>query len=502
MAVHQDDPFGNSLSTGITGLDEILGGGLARDKLYLVEGAPGSGKTTMALQFLIEGVRQGEPALYITLSETAAELRMVGLVHGWSMEGVHIHEVLPSEKILDPQEQYTIFDPSEIELGTTTQNILSAVEHVRPARVVLDSLSELQLLAANPFRYRRQVLAFKQFFSSRSCTTLLLDDRTSSSPDSDLQTRSVAHAVISLSRVPTDYGGIHRQVEVLKYRGREFREGVHDYKIRKGGLVVYPRLVAFDTRMADKTGQLSTSLKELDTLLGGGIERGSSTLVAGPPGAGKSSLAAQLISSGVRQKLRAALFLFEESANSFLNRTDGLGIDLRTPLSTGQLSLEQIDPAQLTTGEFIHLVRDQAHKDAKIIVIDSLNGLLHAMPNERLLTTYLHELLTYLSQQGVVTILVGIQQEILGPDMSTETDASYLADNVILLRYFETAGEVRQAISVFKKRGGAHERTLRQLFITSTGIHIGPVLRQFRGVLTGVPIIVENPVIEENRSNG
>jgi circadian clock protein KaiC len=502
MAVQHNNSSNNSLSTGIPGLDEILCGGLTCDKIYLVEGMPGSGKTTMAMQFLIEGGRQGESVLYITLSETAEELRMVGTTHGWSMDGVHIHEVLPSEKILDPKEQYTIFDPSEIELGTTTQNILSAVEQVRPTRVVLDSLSELQLLATNPFRYRRQVLAFKQFFSSRSCTTLLLDDRTSASPDSDLQTRSVAHAVIALSRVPTDYGGIHRQVEVLKYRGREFREGVHDYKIHKGGMVVYPRLVAFDTRVAEKAELFSTSLEELDKLLGGGIEKGSSTLVAGPPGAGKSSLASQLIASAIRQKQRAALFLFEESENSFLNRSDGLGIDLRSPLSTGQLSLEQIDPAQLTTGEFIHLVRAQAHQDAKIIVIDSLNGLLHAMPNERLLTTYLHELLTFLSQRGIVTVLVGIQQEILGPDMSTATDASYLADNVILLRYFETAGEVQQAISVFKKRGGAHERTLRQLYISSTGIHIGPVLRQFRGVLTGVPTIIKNSQIDENHSNG
>lgn len=473
------------LGSGIPALDEILKGGFTKDRLYLIEGSPGSGKTTLALQFLVEGAKRGEPSLYITLSETAVELRAVASAHGWDLSGVHIHEVLPSESILNPNEHYSIFHPSDVEMGSTTKGILDALEKVKPSRLVLDSLSELQLLSANPLIYRRQVLAFKQFITNRSCTTLFLDDRTAS--DGDLQVRSIAHGVISLKRMATDYGGIRRRLEVIKYRGIAFREGLHDYKIEYGGIVVFPRLIAADSRELLSQVQFASGLPELDSLLGGGIEEGSSTLISGPPGTGKSTLAAQFVSAALKKNERAAMFLFEESISNLLNRSDSLGIELRSHTDANQLSLHQVDPAQLTPGEFMHTVCNEADKGAKIIVIDSLNGFLQAMPSEKLLSTHMHELLTYLGQRGVITFLIGVQQGMLGGNMSSTVDASYLADNVILLRYFEAAGEVRQAISIFKKRGSAHERTIRQMSITSNGIHIGPVLRQFQGILTGVP---------------
>jgi circadian clock protein KaiC len=479
------------LSSGITGLDDILRGGFTSDRLYLLEGSPGSGKTTLALQFLLEGAKRGEVVLYVTLSETAVELRAVADAHGWSLDRIHIHEVLPSESILDPAEQYSIFHPSDVEMGATTKGVLSIVEELRPTRVVLDSLSELQLLASNPLVYRRQVLAFKQFFASRSCTTLFLDDRTAD--QGDLQVRSIAHGVISLERMATDYGGIRRRLEIIKYRGIAFREGLHDYKIQHGGLIVYPRLVAAETREVVTRHQFSSGLPELDTLLGGGLEEGSSTLIAGPPGTGKSTLAAQFVASCLKQGQNAAMFVFEESATNLLHRADALDIDLRSHLETGRLSLRQVDPAQLTPGEFVHVVCKAAEDGVKVVVIDSLNGFMQAMPNEKMLVSHMHELLTYLGQRGIVTLLIGVQQGMLGGNMSTNVDASYLADNVILLRYFEASGEVQQAISIFKKRGSEHERTIRRLSITKDGINIGPALRQFRGILTGVPQFVENP---------
>lgn len=480
----QNSSTGAFLSSGIKPLDEILRGGFTRDRLYLIEGSPGSGKTTLALQFLVEGALRGESSLYITLSETAVELRAVADAHGWPLDGIHIHEVLPSESILNPNEQYSIFHPSDVEMGSTTKGILDVVDSIKPTRLVLDSLSELQLLASNPLIYRRQVLAFKQFITSRACTTLFLDDRTAS--DSDMQVRSIAHGVISLQRSTTDYGGVRRRLEVIKYRGIAFREGLHDYKIEYGGLVVFPRLIAAESRDLAPALQFVSGLPELDSLLGGGIEIGTSTLISGPPGTGKSTLAAQFVSSCLRQNHNAAMFLFEESASNLLNRSENLGMDLRSHLDSGQLALHQIDPAQLTPGEFIHTVCRAADTGAKVVVIDSLNGFLQAMPSEKLLSTHMHELLTYLGQRGVITFLVGVQQGMLG-NMTSTVDASYLADNVILLRYFEASGEVRQAISIFKKRGSQHERTIRQISITGKGIEIGPVLRQFQGILTGVP---------------
>ncbi len=479
----------DAISTGIWGLDDILAGGLLAGRLYLVEGEPGSGKTTMALQFLNEGASRGESVLYITLAESELELRSVATSHGWTMEGIHIHEVIGNESLLNADQQYTMFHPSEIEMGVTIQNILNVVKERKPTRVVLDSLSEVQLLAESPLRYRRQVLALKQFFATQSCTALFLDDRTAN--NGDLQVRSIAHGVVMFEQETKDYGAERRRVRIVKYRGIAFRGGFHDYKIVRGGLIVYPRLVAAETRVLQDRRQNKSGLPELDTLLGGGLEEGTSTLISGPPGTGKSSLAAQFVSAALKRGESAAMFLFEESANNLLNRCEALKMGLRRSMDEGKLQIQQIDPAELSPGEFAHAVCEAAEKGARVIVIDSLNSYLNAMPDERFLTTHLHELLTFLGQKGVVTILVGVQQGMLSSGMTTAVDASYLADNVVMLRHFENRGEVKQAIAIFKKRVGPHERTLRSFSLSSEGIKVGNVLREFHGILTGVPTVMD-----------
>ncbi len=487
MATEQNALSTAFISTGIAGLDNILGGGLTKERLYLLEGDPGAGKTTIALQFLVEGAKRGEPVLYITLAENNVELRAVAESHGLSMDGVTVHEVIPEENVLDPDEQYTVFHPSEVELSETNKLILSQMEKLNPTRVVLDSLSELQLLAGNALRYRRHVLALKQYFAKRSCTALLLDDKTAIGGDQ--QVRSIAHGVISLQHIDSEYGAERRLVRVLKYRGIAFRRGPHDYSIVSGGIVVYPRIVAAESRKLSRRAQIKSGLAALDALLGGGIEEGSSTLISGPPGTGKSSLAMQFVQEVTSRGSSASIFLFEESFNTLLNRAEGIGMDLRTPYESGLLTVHQIDPAEMSPGEFTHAVCTAADGGAKIVVIDSLNGYLNAMPEARFLTTHLREVLTYLGQRGVVTFLIGVQQGMVGT-MTTGIDVSYMADNVLILRYFEARGAVAKAISVFKKRGSQHEATLRQFHIKSNGIEVGPVLDNFQGVLTGVPTLV------------
>ncbi len=486
--MEQNSDTGRFLPSGVPGLDTILSGGFTRDRLYLVEGEPGTGKTTLALQFLTEGVRMGESVLYITLAETSVELAAVAGSHGWDLSGIHVEEIITDQNALDPDLQYSIFHPSEIELGTTTQRILAAVEKYQPTRAVLDSLSELQLLAESPLRYRRQVLALKQYLVSKNCTTIFLDDRTAL--NTDLQVRSVAHGVITLSLTDQAYGNERRHLRIVKYRGIAFRGGAHDYRIVQGGLRVYPRLVASETRVRQPRVQLSTGLPELDTMLGGGLEEGTSTLVAGPPGSGKSTVAAQCVSAACKRGERCAMFLFEESRNNMLNRCDNMSLGLSQAISDGLLTVQQVDPAELTPGQFTQAVVEAAEHDARVIVIDSLNGYMNAVPDERFMGTYLHELLTYLGQRGVVTIVVGIQAGLIGGNMTSSADASYIADNVLMLRYFENAGEVQQAISVFKKRGSSHERTLRRFCIDKQGPIVGPVLSGFHGILTGVPTLV------------
>jgi circadian clock protein KaiC len=468
-------------------LDDVLMGGFARRRVYLIEGVPGSGKTTLALQFLIDGVRQGEPVLYVTLSESEEEIQATAKSHGWTLDGVTIREVVASERTLTSDEQYTMFHPSEVELSETTKAILDDVDRVKPRRVAFDSLSELRLLAGTPLRYRRQILALKQFFASRDATVLLLDDLTAT--DRDLQVQSISHGVLSLEQTSHDYGTVRRRMRVIKYRGHDFRGGYHDYLIQRGGLHVFPRLVAAEHRGEVAQGKASSDLPELDALLGGGLEQGTSTLIVGAAGTGKSTVAAQFAYAAARRGQHAALFIFDESPKTLLTRTAGLGIDLETYVENGLIRIQAVDPAELSPGEFIHAIRTAVeHDKASLVVIDSLNGYLNAMPGERFLVIQLHELLMYLGHRGVATLLIGAHQGLIGSAMNTPVDASYLADAVILLRYFESRGEVRQAISVVKKRGSQHERTIREFSMRNGNLEIGEPLRQFHGVLTGTPM--------------
>lgn len=474
-------------STGITGLDDVLAGGLTRNRLYLVEGVPGSGKTTLALQFLMAGAARGEPVLYITLSETEEELRDVAASHGWSLEGVTIQQLVPDEAILGADEQSTMFHPSEVELAETTARILAEVERLGATSMVLDSLSELRLLAGHPLRYRRQILALKQYFAARKCTVLLLDDLTAT--DHDLQVQSISHAVVTLEQLSPQFGAERRRLRVVKYRGVKYRGGFHDYAIRRGGLEVYPRLVAAEHRKPQTHRKLESGLEKLDVLLGGGLEEGASTLIVGAPGTGKSTLAAQFVAAAAARGERAAIFTFDESPHTLLNRTAALGIKLEEAVSSGDVTIRQVDPAELTPGELMHAIRKAVETTGvSLIVIDSLNGYLNAMPGERFLVVQLHELLAYLGQNSVASILIGAQTGLIGSHMSSPVDASYLADAVILLRYFELRGELRQAISVLKNRAGHHERTIRELSFREGHLAVGEVLRQFRGILTGVPV--------------
>ena len=473
--------------TGIVGLDDILNGGLARGRLYLVEGVPGSGKTTLAMQFLMDGARRGEKVLYITLSETREELETVAASHRWDLSGISIRELLPQENALESDEQYTMYHPSEVELAATTKSILEDVQKLKPTRVVFDSLSELRLVAGNPLRYRRQILALKQYFAGRGCTVILLDDMTAT--DHDLHVQSIAHGVILLQHLSPEYGAERRRLRVIKYRGSEFRGGYHDYLIKKGGLVVFPRLIAAEHRQTRSDHKLASMVPELDDLLGGGIEEGTSTLVVGGAGTGKSTISAQFCVAAAARGQKSIIFMFDESPNTLFTRCCGLGIDIEGQVAAGLIKLVQVDPAELSPGELAFQIREAVEvDDVKIVAIDSLNGYLNAMPEERFLTIQLHELLMYLSEKSVASLLIGAHHGIIGSQMQAPVDASYLADAVILLRYFEAKGEVRQAISVVKKRGGVHERTIREFGMSNGKIRVGDPLRHFRGVLTGVPV--------------
>lgn len=473
-------------STGIAGLDDVLLGGLPRNHLFLVEGHPGTGKTTMALQFLLAGGRAGEKSLYVTLSESKQEILEVGASHGWQLESIPIFEMTPGDEELSPEEQYTVFHPSDVELNETTKLVLQQVDETNPTRVVFDSLSELRLLARDPLRYRRQILALKRYFAGRKCTVLLLDDLTAD--PSDLQLESIAHGVITMQRLEREYGINRRRLEVRKMRGARFREGYHDFSIEQGGIVVHPRLIAAEHRPLFKQAPVSSGLQELDVLLGGGLDSGTSTLLVGPAGSGKSTIAARYALSAAERGDLACCFCFDESVATLVKRANGLGMDLDKHMASGKLMVQQIDPAELAPGAFVarlrELVEDQG---AKVVVIDSLNGLLNAMPDERFLVIQLHELLTFLGQQGVCTIMTLAQQGVIGSQMAGPLDLSYIADSVVLFRYFESAGQVKQAISVMKKRSGPHERTIRELFFDQRGVHVGPTLENFEGVLTGVP---------------
>ena len=474
------------VTTGIEGLDDVLGGGFTANRLYLIEGMPGAGKTTLAFQFLIEGVRRGEPVLYVSLSESKDEVNAMARSHGWSLDGITVRELLPDEHTLEPEEQYTVFHPSEIELFETTKSILVDVERLKPARIVFDSLSEMRLLAGNALRYRRQILALKHFFAGRRCTVLMLDDMTTS--DRDLQVQSISHGALLLEQRIPAFGATRRRISVTKFRGSDFRGGYHDYAIRRGGLEVYPRLVAAEHRRESSRTRLTSGISQLDALLGGGVERGTSTLIQGAAGTGKSTLAALFSIEVAKAGGHASLFIFDESSNTLFSRMKGLGYDLAGYVQSGHVAVRQVDPAELLPGEFAHAIRRSvSEQGARLVIIDSLNGYLNSMPDEKFLVVQMHELLTYLGQMGVATLLLAAHQGMVGSAMVAPVDVSYLADTVVLLRYFEAEGEVRQAMSVVKMRGGEHERSIREFSMKGGRIMVGEPLRNYRGVLTGVP---------------
>jgi circadian clock protein KaiC len=474
------------ISTGARGLDAILGGGLDPERMYLYEGRPGTGKTTLAMQFLLEGVRRGERTLYISLSETERELQLVAKRHGWSLVGVTVFELTPEETILDPSQELTVLHPAEMELSETIRLIFDRVIDLDPARIVVDSLSELRLLAQSPLRYRRQILALKHFFAGRNSTVILLDDLTSN--QNDVQLHSIVHGVVVLEQQAIDYGAARRRLRVVKMRGIDFKGGFHDFTIGRGGLEIYPRLVAAEHHREFATEAALSSNAALDTLLGGGLERGTNALLVGAAGVGKSSLALTYAIAAAGRGEHTAIFAFDEGRGTMEARARTLGLPLAEATKAGLIGVKQIDPAELAPGEFAHLVRHAVEEDgARMVIIDSLNGYLSAMPDERFLILQMHELLSYLSQLGVLTILVLAQHGLVGTQ-DTPVDLSYLSDAVIMLRYFEYDGTVRRAISVVKKRSGAHEHTIREFRLSHEGIVVGPPLKEFSGILTGAPI--------------
>jgi circadian clock protein KaiC len=485
------------MSTGIPGLDNILGGGLTPQRVYLVEGTPGTGKTTVGLQYLLDGVRLGERGLYITLSETKDELEAVAASHGWSTAGFAIVE-LASDTELDANSQQSIFHSSEVELGETARNVMARVDELKPARVVFDSLSELRLLAQNPLRYRRQILALKQFFSTRACTVLLLDDR--SATTSDQQLHSIAHGVIRLEQLPQDFGKERRRVSIIKMRGIKFRGGFHDYILDTGGIVMFPRLVASDHGSRFTPVIQSTGMPGVDLMMGGGLAAGTSTLVVGPSGIGKTTLAARCLLAALERGDQASLYLFDEGLGTFYARTSALGMDLHGYVGSGQLKIMHVDPAELAPGEFAHMLRgDVEEMGARFIAIDSLNAYLQAMPGEQYLILQMHELLTYLNGQGVTTMLILGQHGLIG-EIRADVDLSYLSDATLLLRFFESNGRLHRAITAIKSRISDHALTIHELRISAAGIEVGAALEGFEGVLSGLPTYRGNtPMLRDGR---
>lgn len=486
-------------STGISGLDEILNGGLPSDHLYLIDGSPGTGKTTLALQFLMEGVKKGEQGLYVTLSESREELEQVAESHGWTLAGIEIFELAGLHaKAMD--EEYTIFHPAEVELQQTIEAVLARVGELNPLRVAFDSLSEMRLLARDPLRFRRQILSLKQFFIGRKGTVLLLDDKTS--PEGDLQLHSLAHGVIVLEHVALEYGAERRRLQVTKVRGSRFRGGYHDFRLQEGGLAVFPRILHDEPRVDVTTATMSSGQERLDSLLGGGLTCGTSMLITGAAGTGKSVLCTQYAHAAVKRGERALFYLFDERLSTFRLRTKALDLDVEDAMKSGALHLQQIEPTSLSPGEFASQVVDAVEREKiSLVVIDSINGYMQSMPEERLLPIQVHELLSFLSNNGVTCIMTLVQHGIFGNPVDEAAEVSYLADTVILMRYFEVNGSVRQAISVVKRRSGDHERTIRECKVGKGGLSVGDPLKDFQGVLTGVPTYTGNaiPLMSERR---
>jgi circadian clock protein KaiC len=481
--------------TGIVGLDDVLGGGLSRGHLFLLEGEPGAGKTTIALQFLLAGAFAGEKCLYVTLSETEGELRAGAGSHHWTLgDNITICELLPPESLLEGGKHQTLLYSSDLELGETTTELLDAVRRIEPTLIVIDSLSEIRLLAQSSLRYRRQILTLKHFLARLKTTVLMLDDLTSDA--SDKTVHSIAHGVFQVQQLAPEYGSERRRIRVLKYRGQSYRGGFHDMIIATGGVKVFPRLVAAEHRTHFARTPFPSGIEQFDQLLGGGVDAGSGTLILGPAGTGKSLMAITFAMAAVRRGEKAALFIFDEELGLLFDRMRGLNLDIEAARDRGELRIEQIDAAELSPGEFSHRVRKMVDEDRiKTVVIDSLNGYQAAMPAENSLILHMHELLQYLNRQGAATFLTMAQHGLVG-DMKAPVDVTYLADTVILLRYFEALGEVRRAVSCIKKRTGNHESTIREYRIGRHGLTVGQPLSAFQGVLRGVPTATQ----ELNRS--
>jgi circadian clock protein KaiC len=491
---------GGPVSSGSAALDYILNGGYASNRVHLVEGEPGSGKTTLGIQFLLEGKAKGERCLYITLSESRDELLHVAETHGWDLSGIEIFELIPPELSLDSEREQSIVYASDLELGETVRLVMEEVERVAPARVVFDSLSEIRLLAQGKLRFRRQVLALKHYFAKHHCTVICLDDLTQN--EDDLSLHSLAHGVLRLEQQAVGYGAERRRLRVWKMRGRAFRGGFHDFQIRKGGLKICPRLVAAahpDHGML--TGIAASGIETLDKLVGGGLSYGTSTLIIGPSGSGKSTLALQYLYALLDRGERALVISFDETTRIFFARAAGMNLDLRRFEQSGLLTFRQVDPAELSPGELTSVIRQEVEDGAKAVVLDSLSGYQHAMPEEQHMLLQMHEILTYLNQQGVLSFLILAQAGMIG-SMQSPVDLTYLSDNVLMLRFFEVDGEIRRALSVIKKRTGAHESTIRELRIDGQGLRVGPQLAGFRGVLSGVPVFEGKSHLLEERDGG
>ncbi|MEO5773499.1 MAG: ATPase domain-containing protein [Sphingomicrobium sp.] len=501
MAVSEElTDDGGPVSSGSPALDYILNGGYAANRVHLLEGAPGCGKTTLGLQFLLEGAKKNEPCLYITLSESRDELLHVAGTHGWDLSGIEIFELVPPELSLDTEREQSIVYASDLELGETVQMVMEEVERVAPARVVFDSLSEIRLLAQGPLRFRRQVLALKHYFAQHKCTVVFLDDLTQM--ETDLSLHSLAHGVIRMEQLAQNYGAERRRLRVFKMRGRSFRGGFHDYRIVSGGVTIYPRLVAAAHReQARGEKRVSSGVPEIDSLTGGGLDHGTTALVIGPSGAGKSTVVMQFLKAAMDRGEKVLVVSFDETESIFLRRAAGLGVDAAGYRASGLLRLLQVDPAELPPGELTEIIRAEVEDGACMVVLDSLAGYQHAMTEEQFMMLQMHELVNYLNQQGVLTFLILAQSGMIGA-MQSPVDLTYLSDTVLLLRFFEARGELKRALSVVKKRTGAHETTIRELVIDSEGVHVGAKLEAFRGVLTGTPVYQGDAVQLGNSGDG
>ncbi|PWC90822.1 circadian clock protein KaiC [Azospirillum sp. TSH100] len=471
------------VQTGIPEFDLILRGGLPRGRIHLLEGAPGTGKTTIALQLLIQARSDGRKGLYITLSENAAELETTAASHGWSLDGFPVFDIVPIEAQLDRQQ--SVLYPSEVELGETIRLIIDRIERENPEILVIDTVSELRLLAQDQLSYRRQILALKQFLQGRRCTTLILDDLTHQDGTTDLH--SLAHSVIVLEQIERTYGAARRRLRIAKMRGADYQSGWHDFAITRSNVLVFPSLIAEEHRSDFEPATMESGLPALDELMGGGLTHGTTTMLVGPSGVGKSSIALQYVTAAFKRGEHAAYFSFDENFKTLELRSIALGIDIKDAVEQNRVGWQRANPSRLSPGQFVWQVRREVEdRGARIVVIDSLNSYLSTMPEEKALTLQMHELLTYLNNKGVVTILVLAQQGIIG-DVQNPVDLSFMSDTVVLLRFFEAGGEVRKAISVVKKRTGIHELSIREFRLFPDGMQVGPRLMDFRGVLTGVP---------------